>query len=200
MENRKNYKVGVTPPPLPEIEEAGGELNFFDPANPDINLFNMVDDEMIRISGSEIFYYPYMQGDSQFDEVYMEERNKPIAREPITVYGHYEPKVLEETLSQFGIELTNDQIFVFNKSYMEQRIKGYLKAGDVLQPRFQNQKYEVFEVQEDSFEIYGVYHLVCSAKLLRDSEDVQNTPLSQVSDRLSRPETIKTLEENYDDL
>jgi hypothetical protein len=200
MENRKNYKVGVTPPPLPEIEEAGGELNFFDPANPDINLFNMVDDEMIRISGSEIFYYPYMQGDSQFDEVYMEERNKPISREPITVYGHYEPKVLEETLSQFGIELTNDQIFVFNKSYMEQRIKGHLKAGDVLQPRFQNQKYEVFEVQEDSFEIYGVYHLVCSAKLLRDSEDVQNTPLSQVSDRLSRPETIKTLEENYDDL
>jgi hypothetical protein len=89
---------------------------------------------------------------------------------------------------------------VFNKSYMEQRIKGHLKAGDVLQPRFQNQKYEIFEVQEDSFEIYGVYHLVCSAKLLRDSADVQNTPLSQVSDRLSRPETIKTLEENYDDL
>tara|TARA_R110000824_G_scaffold194149_1_gene376696 strand:- start:2190 stop:2792 length:603 start_codon:yes stop_codon:yes gene_type:complete len=200
MENRKNYKVGVTPPPLPKIEEAGGELNFFDPANPDINLFNMVDDEMIRISGSELLYYPYMQGDSEFDEVYMEERNKPIAREPITVYGHYEPKVLEETLSQFGIELTNDQIFVFNKSYMEQRIKGHLKAGDVLQPRFQNQKYEIFEVQEDSFEIYGVYHLVCSAKLLRDSADVQNTPLSQVSDRLSRPETIKTLEENYDDL
>ena len=200
MENKKNYKVGVKPPPLPKIEEAGGELNFFDPANPDINLFNMVDDEMIRISGSEILYYPYMQGDSQFDEVYMEERNKPISREPITVYGHYEPKVLEETLSQFGIELTNDQIFVFNKSYMEQRIRGHLKPGDVLQPRFQNQKYEIFEVQEDSFEIYGVYHLVCSAKLLRDSADVQNTPLSQVSDRLSRPETIKTLEENYDDL
>ena len=200
MENRKNYKVGVTPPPLPELEETGGELNFFDPGNADINLFNLVDEEMIKISGSEILYYRYLQGDSQYDEVYMEERNKPIAREPITVYGHYEPKVLEETLSQFGIELTNDQIFVFNKSYMEQRIKGHLKAGDVLQPRFQNQKYEIFEVQEDSFEIYGVYHLVCSAKLLRDSADVQNTPLSQVSDRLSRPETIKTLEENYDDL
>jgi len=81
---------------------------------------------------------------------------------------------------------------------MEQRIKGHLKPGDVLQPKFQNQKYEVIEVQEDSFEIYGVYHLVCSAKLLRDSADVQDTPLTDSSEPLSRPETIKTIQENYD--
>ena len=83
---------------------------------------------------------------------------------------------------------------------MEQRIRGNLKPGDVLQPRFQNMKYEIFEVQEDSFEIYGVYHLVCSAKLLRDSADVQNTPLTDVSDPLSRPASIKTLEERYDEI
>jgi len=49
---------------------------------------------------------------------------------------------------------------------------------------FQEQKYEIFEVVEDSFEAYGVYHLVCSAKLLRDSTEVQDTPLSKVSDEL----------------
>ena len=81
---------------------------------------------MIKISGSEILYYQFVRGDSQFDEVYMEARNKPLSKEPIVVYGHYEPKVLEENLTQFGIELTNDQIFVFNKSYMEQRIRGHL--------------------------------------------------------------------------
>ena len=43
-------------------------------------------------------------------------------------------------------------------------------AGDVIRPRFQNLYYELFEVQEDSFESYGVYHLVCAAKLLRDAE------------------------------
>ena len=82
---------------------------------------------------------------------------------------------------------------------MEQRIKGHLKPGDVLKPKFQNQKYEIIEVQEDSFEIYGVYHLVCSAKLLRDSSDVQDTPLTQVSQPL--PKAIsKTMEQAYDDL
>ena len=200
MGNKKNYKVGPTPPPLPELEETNGELNFFDPANPDINLFNLIDDEMIKISGSEILYYQYVQGEEQYDEVYMEARNKPLAKEPVLIYGHYEPKVLEENLTQFGIELTNDQIFVFNKTYLEQRIRGHLKPGDVLQPKFQNQKYELIEVQEDSFEIYGVFHLICAAKLLRDSADVQDTPLTNVSDPLSRPEIIKTLEETYDEL
>jgi len=61
-------------------------------------------------------------------------------------------------------------------------------------------RYEIFEVQEDSFEIYGVYHLVCSAKLLRDSADVQDTPLTEVSPPLGRPHTVQTLEEKYDDL
>ena len=199
MEDKKNFKVGVSPPPLPQLEESDGRLNFFDPANPDINLFNLVDDEMIKISGSEILYYQYLQGESQYDPVYMEARNKPVSKEAVLVYGHYEPKVLEENLGQFGIELTNDQVFVFNKTYMEQRIRGHLKIGDVLQPRFQNQKYEIIEVQEDSFEIYGVYHLVCSAKLLRDSADVQYTPLTQTSDPLGR-EMPTGIEEQYDGL
>jgi len=194
----KNYKVNVTPPPLPKIEDSGGDLNFFDPTNPDINLFNLVDDEMIKISGSELLYYTYMQSQSEYDDVYMEERNKPLAKEPIVVYGHYEPKVLEENLSQFGIELTNDQIFIFNKSYIEQKIRTHVKPGDVIQPRFQNMKYEIFEVQEDSFEIYGVYHLVCSAKLLRDSSDVQDTPLTKTTDDLGRPLKIESWQERYD--
>jgi hypothetical protein len=35
-------------------------------------------------------------------------------------------------------------------------------------------KFEVFEVQEDSFEAYGVYHLMVHAKLLRDTQDTHN--------------------------
>ena len=182
------------------LEDSGGDLNFFDPTNPDINLFNLIDDEMIKISGSELLYYTYMQSQSEYDDVYMEERNKPISKEPILVYGHYEPKVLEENLSQFGIELTNDQIFIFNKSYIQQKLRTNIKPGDVIQPRFQNMRYEIIEVQEDSFEIYGVYHLVCAAKLLRDSPDVQDTPLTETSDELGRPLSIESWQDSYDEL
>ena len=75
---------------------------------------------------------------------------------------------------------------MFNKSYIEERLDRIPVPGDVIKPRFQEQKYEIFQVQEDSFEIYGVYHLICSAKLLRDTEEIQDTPNLSTTDNLGR--------------
>jgi len=181
--SNKNYKVTTKLPELPDLDEGEGLLNLFDQDNPDINLFNLVDDEMIRLAGSKFHFYKYYQTD-EYDEVYMESRNKPVSKTPIVVHGHYDPVAMSEELTQFGIELNNDQLFTFNKSYIERKLGRSVIPGDVIKPVFQNQKYEIFEVVEDSFESYGVYHLVCSAKLLRDSDDVQDTPLTKVSDDL----------------
>jgi len=181
--SNKNYKVTTKLPALPDIDTDDSALSLFDQDNPDINLFNLVDDEMIRLAGSKFHFYKYYQTD-EYDEVYMESRNKPVSKTPIVVHGHYDPVAMSEELTQFGIELNNDQLFTFNKSYIERKLGRSVIPGDVIKPVFQNQKYEIFEVVEDSFESYGVYHLVCSAKLLRDSDDVQDTPLTKVSDDL----------------
>ena len=148
-------------------------LNLFDQDNRDLAFFNLVDDENIKLSGSKLQIYKYMQSED-FDDVYLEERNKTVASQPIVCWGHYDPKPVEENLGEFGLELTNEQIFIFNKSYIERRIGRPLIAGDVIKPQFQEQKYEVFEVQESEFHGYGVYHLNCHAKLLRDQPDVQD--------------------------
>ena len=179
----KPFRTNVNPDELPSDDEEGGLLNLFDQENNDVNLFNMIDEENIRLSGSKIYVFKYYQSDD-FDEVYMESRNKPIAKDPIVAYGHYDPIAISEELTQFGIELTNDQLFTFNKSYIERKIGRRLIPGDVVKPAFQNQRYEIFEVVEDSFEAYGVYHLVCSAKLLRDSPDIQDEPITAISDGL----------------
>ncbi len=176
-----NYKVTTKLPQLPDLDEGEGIRHLFDQDNTEIKLFQLVDDEMIRLAGSKFKFYKYYQTD-EYDEVYMESRNKPISKTPIMVHGHYDPVAMSEELTQFGIELTNDQLFTFNKSYIERKLGRSVIPGDVIKPMFQEQKYEVFEVVEDSFEAYGVYHLVCSAKLLRDSDDIQDTPLTKVSD------------------
>lgn len=174
----KNFKTNQ--PDRNLDEQADSLLNLFDFSNPDIDFFNAIDDELIKISGSKIYYYKFYR-DTNIDEVYGEARNKTIASEPIIVHGSYDPKVIEETLSEFGIELTNDQNFIFNKTYIEKTLGRLPWAGDVVKPQFQEIKYKIFEVQEDSFEIYGVYHVICSAKILRDSDDVQDMPLDQQS-------------------
>jgi len=183
--NNKNFKVTTDMPALPEVD-GKSELSFFDQSNNDINLFNLVDDEIIRISGSEMVYYKYFRSTETHDDVYMEERSKVISSDGLLVHGHYDPKVVEENLTEFGIEISNDQLFTFNKTYIANRIGRDPIPGDIIKPKFQNQKYEIFQVQEDSFEMYGVYHIICSAKLLRDTEDTQDTPLTETSDEVGR--------------
>ena len=39
-------------------------LNLFDLQNPDINMFNAVDDEMIKLSGSKILIYKWLRDDN----------------------------------------------------------------------------------------------------------------------------------------
>ncbi len=180
--SKKNFHVNHRIVPLPEeVEESS--LNLFDIDNADIQLFNEIDAENIRLSGSKMYLYKYYQSEN-YDEVYMEDREKVISKEPIIVVGHYTPTVLEEHLNEFGIELTNEQIFTFNKSYIEGFLGRPLIVGDILKPFFQEQKYEIFEVQEDSFEAYGIYHLIAHAKLLRDSDKIVDTNLQKTSDPL----------------
>jgi hypothetical protein len=177
----KNFKTNVNIPEI-EIVNSDSELSLFDRTNPDINLFNLVDEENIRLSGSKIDYYKFIVSKSNYDEVYMEQRNKPISRSVILVYGHYDPKIIEEPLNQFGIQITSDQLFTFNKSYLDKKLGRSPIVGDIIQPHFQNVRYEIFEVQEDSFEAYGVYHYICTAKVLRDSSDIQTMPKNDVAD------------------
>ena len=180
----KQFKVDIEMPPLPVIE-GDTALSLFDPDNPDIGLFNIIDEEQIRLSGSKLLYYKYFQSEGTVDAVYMEERDKTLHSQPITVFGHYNPTAVEENLTQFGIELTNDQLFMFNKSSIETALGRIPIPQDVIQPKFQNIKYELIEVQEESFEIYGVYHIVCAARILRDSQEVVQEPLTQRSGRVS---------------
>ena len=176
----RRFKVNRNMPKLPELGGAT-PLSFYDPENPDVNLFNLVDDEIIRISGSPLNYFKQLVNEN-FDDVYLESPTKTITSDPIVVHGYYEPTVVEEVLSNFGIEITNDQSFIFNKTYMESALGRMPQIGDQIKPFFQNQKYEITEVQEDSFEIYGVYHLVCTAKILRDDEGVLNQDTSDRAD------------------
>lgn len=177
-----NFKVNDKPTNFPDVEQESS-LSLYKKHNPDRNMFNLVDSELIKLSGSKIYLYKYMDS-KEYDPVYMESRNKPIMTEPVILFGHYEPMAVEEKLSQFGLELESNQIFVFNKSYVEKTAGRIIKPGDILEPAFQKIRYEIFEVQEDSFESYGVYHLVCQGKVLRDNIQNQTLPITDTSDRV----------------
>lgn len=172
------YKVNTPPTNIPEERDA--RLSLFQKKN-DKNLFNMIDSENIKLSGSKIKVYKYIKS-NDVDDIYMESRQKTISPEPVVVWGHFDPRPIEENLSQFGVEIQYDQVFNFNKSYVENILGSPIEIGDILEPEFQNVKFEVYEVQEDSFEAYGVYHLLVHAKVLRDTQDIHNEDYFDRSD------------------
>jgi hypothetical protein len=174
------YRVTTGPDQFPDTEESS-TLSLFDKHNPDKNLFNLIDDEVIKLSGSEILLYKYHKSDDG-DEVYMENKRKAINSDPVILFGHYDPRVIEENLTQFGVEVQNDQVFTFNKSYVERLVGRTIIIGDILKPSFQDMKFEVYEVQEDSFESYGIYHLMVHCKLLRDSSVIHNDNMLDTTD------------------
>jgi len=175
----KKHELRYNPPKPKEVsladegivDKSNVTLRMFDPDNPDTGLFNVIDGELVALAGSELVIYRYA-ADQDFDDLYDEHRRRVLYKKPELVVGHYDPRPVEENLSEFGIELTNDQTFTFNKTYIERKLKGPVIAGDVIKPKFQNIYFEVFEVQEDSFEAYGVFHLVCAAKIMRDVADI----------------------------
>tara|TARA_B100000900_G_scaffold413329_1_gene437094 strand:+ start:450 stop:995 length:546 start_codon:yes stop_codon:yes gene_type:complete len=172
------YKVNTPPTNIPDERDA--RLSLFKKKN-DKNLFNMIDSENIKLSGSKIKVYKYVKS-NDVDDIYMESRQKTISPEPMVVWGHFDPRPIEENLSQFGVEVQYDQVFNFNKSYVENILGSPIEIGDVLEPEFQDIKFEVYEVQEDSFEAYGVYHLLVHAKVLRDTQDIHNEDYFDRSD------------------
>lgn len=188
------YKV-TTKVPIVPIDDEESLLSLYDTQNPDIGFFNIIDAENIKLSGSKLYYYKYF-GETSYDKTYLEERNKVISKDPIIVWGSYDPRVIEENMSEFGLELTNEQVFVFNKSYIDQKLQTIPRAGDIVKPFFQNMKFEIYEVQEDAFEAYGVYHYNCFARLLRDSDDIVDEPALETHERVGR---IIDIEETRND-
>jgi len=176
------YKVTTPPTNFPDSDQRDTRLSLFKKKN-DKNLFNLVDAENIKLSGSRVLVYKYVPS-NDIDDVYQESRQKTIAPEPVALWAHYDPRPVEENLTQFGVEMQIDQVFVFNKSYTETALGQPVEIGDIIEPEFQDMKFEVFEVQEDSFEAYGVYHLLVHAKLLRDSQDIHNEDIFDKTDKL----------------
>ena len=182
----ERYKV-TTKVPLAPIDDEESLLSLYDVNNPDIGYFNLIDQENIKLSGSKLYYYKYF-GEASYDKIYLEERNKVISKEPVIVWGSYDPRVIEENMTEFGLELTNDQVFTFNKSYIDQKLQRIPRPGDILKPMFQNMRFEIYEVQEDAFEAYGVYHYNCFGRLLRDSDDVVDEIALETHEHVGRPE------------
>lgn len=94
--------------------KASGSMQQFDPENQEHCLFNDWDEEIIRISGSPIFYYEVFIQIGSLDQLYREDRGKLWSNFPIQLWALYEPVPAQNYQNVFGIDAPDEMIFELN--------------------------------------------------------------------------------------
>lgn len=139
--------------------------------------YNFIDKqvrEVIGMGGTGIYVHKYMGpkvADGTIttiqDVVFLENRSRRYEETIYELTGHYNPENGDFDLSQFGLFLSNDTIFVeFHTNDMVDRIGRKLMAGDVLEmPHLReyftltesNPAYNKYFVIEDAYRSQGGY-------------------------------------------
>lgn len=91
-----------------------GSAQQFDPADPNLNLYDIWDQESIERGGIPIFYYEVFVQSNTVDKLYLEDRGKIFSQVPIKLWAFYEPSASQNYVNQFGIDAPDEQVFELN--------------------------------------------------------------------------------------
>jgi len=120
-------------PPLRTPGRApSGTLSLFDPDNPDRQMMDEVEMEMIVLSAPPSKLYRVDRERTDVDDLHGEAEIRYYL-DPITVYGSYEDTSYEQELTRFGLDERQEIEITFNYTYLMRECGGQVNEGDMLQ-------------------------------------------------------------------
>lgn len=136
-----------------------GCLQQFDPENPVHNLFNMWDEEAIKIGGSPIFYYECLIQTQTIDPLYREDRGKLWCPEPIQLWAVYEPVEQQNFQSMYGIDSQDEMKFELNYRAVLRELGHPPKVGSRIQTPHKNENWIIVQRKVGEFKMWGEIRL-----------------------------------------
>ena len=91
-----------------------GSLQQFDPSSIEHDLFNLLDEEIIKIGGSPIFYYEVFIQKQTIDPLYHEDRGKLWSNIPVELWAYYDPVEQQNYQTAFGLDSPDELVFELN--------------------------------------------------------------------------------------
>jgi hypothetical protein len=146
-----------------------GSLAQFDPDNPEHLLFNMWDEEAIRIGGSPIMYYEVFIQSGTVDPLYKEDRGKIFSDSPIPLYGYYEPVPSKNLVNAFGIDSPDEMIFEFNYAAVLKAIGHPPKIGSRLFTPHLREHWVIVQRNMGEYKMWGNLRLQLLAQRFQES-------------------------------
>ena len=141
------------------VYKVSGSLQQFDPENPEHDLFNEYDQEIIEITGSPIFYYEVFINCNTIDEIYVEDRGKLWSGHPVCIYSYYEPIPAQNFVGTFGIDAPDEMMFEFNYRYVLKTLKHVPKIGARIYSPHKRENWVIIQRNVEMFRLWGELRL-----------------------------------------
>jgi hypothetical protein len=140
-----------------------GSLQQFDDQNPARDLFNIYDEETIRLGGSPLFYFELFIDVNNVDPLYLESRAKIYSQNPIQLWCVYEPVPSQNMQTAFGIDSPDEMTFELNYRAVLKEIGHPPKIGSRVKTPFLNEDWIIIERKLGEFKLYNALRiqLVC---------------------------------------
>jgi hypothetical protein len=148
-------------------------LSIYDPRNPDRQLFDMIEQELIYISSSPIKYWKLVKVKESIDSLYGEQNVRKTYKNPVIIYGLYEQPVPAFIVEKFGAKTGEELEIKFNVNYLVHTINDQmLQEGDILQT-YDGKLWEVINSVITDETLYRVQHnIVRCVRLITEGIDL----------------------------
>lgn len=150
--------------------KVSGSLQQYDPNNPEFDLFNSWDQEIIKIGGSPIFYYECMIQMNTVDPLYLEDRGKLFSPHPVQLYGWYDPIPSQQSMTMFGFDSPDDEIMMqFNYRDVLQKIGHPPRIGSRMFSPHKRENWVILRRNVEEFKLWGELRLQILCKRFQES-------------------------------
>lgn len=146
-----------------------GTLQQFDPSNPEHCLFNLWDQELIRISGSPVFYYEVLINSGDIDPLYLESRGKIWSPQPVELYALYDPQPAQNYQSAFGIDSPDEQKFELNYREVLDIVGHPPKIGSRIHTPHKREDWVIVQRNVGEHKLWGEIRLVLICSRFQES-------------------------------
>lgn len=159
--------------------KVSGSMTQFDPENPEHNLLNSYDQEVIQLFGSPIFYYELFIQKQTIDPLYREDRGKIWASVPIQLFCSYDPIPSQNYISPFGIDSPDEIKFEFNYRAVLKAIGHPPKVGSRLFTPHKRENWVIVQRNVGEFRLWGELRLIIIAQRFQESTTTGEGKLTQ---------------------
>lgn len=142
-----------------------GQIGHYDHKNPDHELFDSYDQEMIDIAGADIDYYRVVV-DSNVDPIYHEQRQKLFLQQPVRLQSVWEPAT--PAWGDIGVGWSSEEsmMFSFNLPDFLEKVKEMPRIGSLILTCDEGVYWEIVNTQinvPESRKMWGKHRIIVQA-------------------------------------